>query len=68
MIGSVAMMLEMSFDLVDESKAVWSAMKSVFEAGYSTSDLSNNDSGTKIVSTVEFGDLVMDKLGQLLQR
>ncbi len=66
MIGSVAMMLEMSFGLMEESKAVWAAMKSVFEAGYSTSDLSNSDSGTKIVSTVEFGDLVMEKLDQLL--
>ncbi len=66
MIGSVAMMLEMSFGLTEESKAVWDAMKSVFEAGYSTSDLSNSDSGTKIVSTVEFGDLVMEKLEQLL--
>ena len=66
MIGSVAMMLEMSFGMMAESQAVWTAMKSVFEAGYSTSDLSNSDSGTKIVSTAEFGDLVMEKLGQLL--
>ena len=54
------------FGMIDESKAVWAAMKSVFEVGYSTSDLSNPDSGTKIVSTEEFGDLVMEKLGALL--
>jgi 3-isopropylmalate dehydrogenase len=67
MIGSVAMMLEMSFNLTAESKAVWDAMKSVFEAGYSTSDLSNADSETKIVSTTEFGDMVMEKLAATLK-
>jgi 3-isopropylmalate dehydrogenase len=67
MIGSVAMMLDMSFNLTEESNAVWDAMKSVFESGYSTSDLSNADSGTKIVSTVEFGDKVMEKLAITLK-
>ncbi|MBV1878047.1 MAG: 3-isopropylmalate dehydrogenase [Pseudomonadales bacterium] len=67
MIGSVAMMLDMSFDLKAESDAVWEAMKSVFEAGYSTSDLSSADSGTTIVSTTEFGDKVMKKLDTLLK-
>ncbi|MCB1677018.1 MAG: 3-isopropylmalate dehydrogenase, partial [Halioglobus sp.] len=66
MIGSVAMMLEMSFGMNEESRAVWNAMKSVFEAGYSTADLSSPDAGTQIVSTVEFGDMVMTKLGELL--
>lgn len=67
MIGSVAMMLDMSFNLTEESNAVWDAMKSVFESGYSTSDLSNADSGTKIVSTIEFGDKVMEKLAVTLE-
>jgi len=67
MIGSVAMMLDMSFDLTDESNAVWDAMKSVFESGFSTSDLSNASSDTQIVSTVEFGDKVMEKLTASLQ-
>ncbi len=66
MIGSVAMMLEMSFNMNAESEAVWQSMKSVFEAGYSTSDLSSADSGTSIVSTREFGDLVMEKLDSIL--
>ncbi len=39
MIGSVAMMLEDSFAMVQESKNVWSAMQSVFADGYSTPDL-----------------------------
>ena len=67
MIGSVAMMLDMSFNLTAESNAVWDAMKSVFESGFSTSDLSNADSGTTIVSTVEFGDKVMEKLAVTLK-
>jgi 3-isopropylmalate dehydrogenase len=66
MIGSVAMMLDMSFGLKAESEAVWLAMKSVFETGYSTSDLSSGESDTKIVSTIEFGDLVMDELAKLI--
>lgn len=66
MIGSVAMMLAMSFDLKAESDAVWRAMQSVFEAGYSTRDLVPAGSETRIVSTTEFGDLVMEKLAGLL--
>jgi 3-isopropylmalate dehydrogenase len=66
MIGSVAMMLEMSFNMKEESAAVWDAMKSVFEAGYSTADLSKSDDGIQLVSTDEFGDKVMAKLEALL--
>lgn len=65
MIGSVAMMLDMSFGLKEESAAVWSAMKSVFEAGYTTADLASSGAG-KVVSTTEFGDLVMEALDKLL--
>ena len=66
MIGSVAMMLDMSFGLKDESAMVWAAMKSVFEAGYSTADLSKSSDGIELVSTDQFGDRVMEKLGELL--
>ena len=66
MIGSVAMMLDMSFGLKAESDAVWSAMKSVFESGYSTADLLSADTNPKILSTTEFGDLVMQELDRLL--
>lgn len=73
MIGSVAMMLEMSFGLNDEAKAVWSAMKSVFEEGHSTADLStsstksaDNAGNINLVSTDQFGDLVMDRLSRIL--
>lgn len=66
MIGSVAMMLEMSFDMKDEASLVWDAMKSVFEAGYSTADLSASSEDIKLVSTEQFGDLVIEKLNTLL--
>ena len=66
MIGSVAMMLEMSFSLHQESRLVWDAMKSVFEAGYSTADLSKTSDNIQLVSTDEFGDKVMERLAELL--
>ena len=62
MIGSMAMMLEYSFDMVDESKKVWEAMQSVFAAGYSTADLSKPDSGVNMISTTTFGDKVVEYL------
>lgn len=62
MIGSMAMMLEYSFDMVDESKNVWAAMQSVFAAGYSTSDLSKPGSGVTMLSTDAFGDKVVEHL------
>ena len=66
MIGSVALMLDMSFGLEEEAKAVWTAMQSVFEAGFSTSDLSKPGQGIEILSTTEFADKVMAKLEELL--
>ena len=66
MIGSVAMMLEMSFNLHQESRLVWDAMKRVFEAGYSTADLSKTSDNIQLVSTDEFGDKVMERLAELL--
>jgi len=67
MIGSVAMMLDMSFGMKDESAMVWAAMKSVFEAGYSTADLSKSSDGIELVATDQFGDKVMEKLEALLK-
>ena len=66
MIGSVAMMLEMSFQLTEEAGFVWDAMRSVFAAGYSTSDLSETSPEINLVSTTDFGDLVMNKLENML--
>jgi 3-isopropylmalate dehydrogenase len=66
MIGSVAMMLEMSFGMKAESDAVWQAMKSVFEAGFSTADLSAPGENSQIVSTDAFGDKVIAALAATL--
>jgi len=64
MIGSVAMMLENSFNMDEEAKNVWHAMQGVFADGYSTADLSKPGSGVKMISTTEFGDKVVEKLKQ----
>ena len=62
MIGSVAMMLEFSFGMVAESRNLWQAIQSVFAKGYSTPDLSKPGAGVKMISTSEFGDLVVSEL------
>ena len=65
MIGSVAMMLELSFDMPKESRNIWSAMQAVFAAGYSTADLSGYGTDMKMIKTDEFGDRVVEELSQL---
>lgn len=65
MIGSVAMMLESSFNMDREAKNVWAAMQGVFADGYSTADLSKPGSGVKMISTQEFGDKVCEKLAKM---
>ena len=67
MIGSVAMMLENSFDMEDEAKNVWAAMQGVFADGYSTADLSKSGAGVTMLSTEEFGDKVVEKLNNMLK-
>ena len=62
MIGSVAMMLEMSFNMAQEARNIWQAMQSVFAQGYSTADLSTLGSDIKMIKTNEFGDLVAKEL------
>ena len=62
MIGSVAMMLESSFNMDREAKNVWAAMQGVFADGFSNADLSKPGSGVKMISTQEFGDKVVEKL------
>ena len=62
MIGSVAMMLEMSFNMAQEARNIWQAMQSVFAQGYSTADLLTPGSNIKMIKTNEFGDLVAKEL------
>jgi len=63
MIGSVAMMLEMSFGMEKESKNIWQAMRTVFGNGYCTPDLAKG--GEKMISTDGFGDMVVEELNKL---
>ena len=62
MIGSVAMMLEMSFNMAQEARNIWQAMQNVFAQGYSTADLLTPGSNIKMIKTNEFGDLVTKEL------
>lgn len=62
MIGSVAMMLEMSFNMTQEARNIWQAMQNVFAQGYSTADLLTPGSNIKMTKTNEFGDLVAKEL------
>src|SRR5690606_2752404 len=63
MIGSVAMMLEMSFGMKDEARRIWDAMRAVFGAGFTTADLRDPEGKLEPVSTREFADKVLDRLG-----
>ena len=65
MIGSVAMMLEMSFGMKQEAGNVWQAMQGVFAQGYSTPDLSPAGGEAHRISTAAFGDLVASELAEL---
>lgn len=64
MIGSIALMLECLFGLNDEAKDIYNALYGVFEAGYTTSELDGESfSKDKILSTSDFGDLVVKNIG-----
>ena len=65
MIGSVAMMLEYSFGMFEESTNVWNAMQDVFNDGFSTADLSKPGAGVNMISTSDFGDKVVEKLAAM---
>lgn len=64
MIGSVAMMLEMSLGMEAEAQNVWHAMQSVFTQGYTTADLAKPGAKNKMIGTDAFGDLVVEDLGK----
>ncbi|MGB5324802.1 MAG: 3-isopropylmalate dehydrogenase [Pseudomonadales bacterium] len=65
MIGSVAMMLEYSFDMHSEANNIWRALQGVFDDGYSTADLSRSGSGVNMIATNAFGDKVLEKLSAM---
>ncbi len=63
MIGSVALMLEMSFGMEQEAKNLWHAMKSVFANGYGTPDLAKGEDA-QLIDTDAFGDMVVEELNK----
>lgn len=62
MIGSVAMMLEMSFNMTELSSQLWNALHAVIESGNVTRDLSDRVVSGRTVTTEEFGALVISEL------
>ncbi|MFM2484223.1 3-isopropylmalate dehydrogenase [Celerinatantimonas yamalensis] len=64
MIGSVAMMLDMSFGMKKEAHNLWQAMRAVFAAGYCTPDLAKGKN-VKLIKTDEFGDMVVAELNKM---
>ncbi len=60
MLGSVAMMLEYSFGMKDDSKAIFDAMESLFAEGVTTPDLVQPEVENRMISTDEFGDRVAE--------
>ncbi len=66
MIGSVALMLEHSFGLEKEAKAVWDAMFAVLNSGYMTNDLAEKDGPReRVMSTSGFGDMVVERIEKI---
>lgn len=64
MIGCVGLMLEHSFEMKEWGDRVFEAMRSVFRAGFATSDLAANGEGLSSVGTGGFGDLVVEHLSR----
>lgn len=62
MILSTAMMLQYSFNLPDEAKAVEEAVKNTIESGVRTKDIGGT-AGTK-----EVGDRVAEELRKILEK
>ena len=62
MILSTAMMLQYSFNLPEEAKAIEEAVKSTIESGVRTKDIGGS-AGTK-----EVGDRIAEELGKILKR
>ena len=58
MIGSVAMMLDMSFGMTEESKEIFKAMETLFAEGFTTPDLKQPNVDNQMISCDDFGDRV----------
>lgn len=61
---SAAMMLEYSFDMRAEARAVWAAVEQTLEAGCRTRDIAESGKGS--ASTVEMGEAIADAVESIL--
>lgn len=62
MIGSIALMLDKSFQLKAAAEEVWTAMRQVFGEGITTADLRDPEGKSTVLTTAEFGDKVVEAL------
>lgn len=59
MIGSIALMLEKAFGLIEESNVIWAALFAVLNDGYRTAELTSASTPQdKLITTTAFGDMV----------
>lgn len=60
MIGSVALMFDKCLGAPAEAKEIWEALFTVFERGFTTSELSAGYEESRVLSTSAFGDMVVE--------
>lgn len=60
MIASVAMMLKYAFDLAKEAEHIEAAIQATLDQGYRTKDVESP--GSRVMGTVEMGDLIVKQL------
>ena len=63
MIGSIAFMFDMIFDLQEEASLIWNALFKIFDDGFTTFELAKGKTGPDVLSTTEFGDKVIEYIG-----
>ena len=64
MIGSVALMLDMSFGMKEEAHRIWDALLQVFREGYTTADLGDPEEHGQVLGTAAFGDKIVETLNR----
>jgi 3-isopropylmalate dehydrogenase len=60
---SVAMMLELGFELAEEGAAIRRGVEQAFTGGYRTADLVSGAPGEKVASTREMGEAIASHIG-----
>ena len=62
---SAALMLRHSFNLAEAADAVESAVETILDEGYRTSDIAGDGKGVRVVTTSELGHLVAERVERL---